>query len=491
MDAQARSRALLLITTTILGLAAFSDGRSLGRVVAPGADHLIASGRAQPSGGGAISGSGSSNASAHGARRATRAAQDPSPAKAVPAGLLARHAQPLPAAAPGAVLVQRQAAVSPEVDLRPSEGGEPVIVKFGVIVKKLLGIDPRHGMYTADVVLTLRWKDTRASSVVRAGAQTYTISPENAAKKIWMPDIAVTNREIKGQEVISTGIEVSATGDVVKTQRMIVICTNRFNMASFPFDTQTLKIRLASSTLMMEDLQLVPIQDENLVGVTKGLLGGSDLRITEVKQLAYSQVDGSLHKSRGELQVLVMRKWWVYMRTTLLPRFFLVAISWTVFYLPLKPFFAMPRVATSLISFLALLMLSSKPLGAKGQTWLDVFEDSCCTMLLLTAFSNIFVEIVHHSLDKPKIAGRLDYELKLFWPLVAFIVYVILFISPFMFDPLNVSYLSIVTRAVALVCPVAFILLSLVRYPEIRGGFQQMHKKNVYDSPMPSARVPP
>lgn len=377
------------------------------------------------------------------------------------------------AAAPGAAQMPGAGLGGFDPDIRPNEGGAPDVIQYGLYVKGVKNIRMGKGSFRADVVLTLRWTDPRTKSLVPPGIREHTLAPDVAKEMMWMPDIRVSNRKIGGLEVISSAITVGVDGKVEKTERLIIVCMNKFDVGRFPFDSQTLKVIVASTTLMSKELKLSPIKDETLMGVKDGVFQGTDLSMAEARAIVVEEVDGSLQKSRGELLIKVHRHAQVYLRKKLLPELFLVAISWTVFYFPLKPPFAMPRVATSLISYLSFTTLAGKTGLGIGQTWLDVFEESVVISLWLTVFLNIFVEITSHTLEKPNIAQKMDYELKFLLPLMALITFAILFIG----IGWGVWLLSILTRLVSLIGPVAYFASCLARFPDLKTAISAYRAK--------------
>lgn len=361
-----------------------------------------------------------------------------------------------------------------QTELRPGLGGGPDVIDFGVLVTSLGAISETDGSFSADIVLLLRWRDQRTRALVPDGVQVLTLASDGAASKMWLPDVTVTNRVIGGQEIISSAISITANGEVTKTERMVVVCKNDFHMGPFPFDTQHLNLIIASTTLMMDDLQLSPIRDKKISGVKTGVFDPYDLVLDKVKARSFDEVDGTLRKSRGELRVTVHRDWQLYMRKKLLPELFLVFISWTVFYFPLQPHFAMPRVATSLIAFLSMMTVSSKNNHGGCERWLDVFEEACMTMLFLTVFLNIFVEIVNHSFGAAPVAERMDHELKLVLPLLTSVIFIILFV----FNQCSVTWLSLITRVISALGPVGYIAVCLVRFKEIKEGAKKVLLKH-------------
>lgn len=350
-------------------------------------------------------------------------------------------------------------------DLRPGLGGGPDRVDFGIFVKSLGSMSEQDGTFSADVILLMRWQDQRTAALVPEGVETFTLASESAASKIWMPKITITNRIIKGAEVISSATSITTNGQVEKIERMVVICKNKFDLSAFPFDTQHLVLTIASTTMMSDELELTPVQDKMLSGVKKGLFDSYDVVLDKVMAESNDQVDGALKKSRGELCITVHRDWQLWMQKKLIPELFLVAISWSVFYFPLQPPFAMPRCATSLIAFLSMMTVSSSNNGGGGERWLDVFEEACTIMLFLTVLLNIFVEAVNYAVTA-SVAIRIDHELKLVLPAQSFVNYSILFV----FHQYDVTWLSLISRIISVVGPVSYIAICFVRFREISDG---------------------
>merc|ERR1719230_1993081 len=90
---------------------------------------------------------------------------------------------------------------------------------------------------------------------------------------------------------------------------------------------------------------------------------------------------------------------------------FLVMIGFGVFFFPLEVPFAMPRVATSLVAFLALVTIAGKsPKG--GLSWITLFDEACQILLFCSVFLNMFLLITQHHFKLEDLALRMDHELK-------------------------------------------------------------------------------
>lgn len=324
---------------------------------------------------------------------------------------------------------------------RPHAGGPADVVYFGILCKTFYGADVKTGTFSADLVVTTRWTDSRTSSLVRDGLKSVALPTKKAAGKMWLPDTAITNRAKGGTDIISSQIFVSKSGEVTKVERVLANVKNKFDLSAFPYDEQVMKVRLASTAMMLDEVVLKPLTDPDATGIKDGIFEGKDLDFVSTKTVAFDDEQGLLRKSRGELNIVVQRNIVPYSQTMITPKLVLMVLSWTVFFFPVQPGFIMPRVATSMISFLALMTLSLKTdsmLPARsGATWIDLFEETCRTLVFFTLILNIFIEFVIHDLDarpvaeelkQPKLGVRLQNELKIGLPVLALLAMLVLFL---------------------------------------------------------------
>jgi hypothetical protein len=319
-------------------------------------------------------------------------------------------------------------------DLRPNIGGSPDVVGFAIYVKNFFGMKITKNEFSVDVVLTLRWTDPRVSKLVPAGTHDVTISLLEAKSNIWMPDIVIANRAISGQERISAAVKLYKEGTVVKTERLLLRVKQHFDVTAFPFDYQAPKLILSSATLMSEDLVLTVLSDDTLKGAKPGLFDHREFEFVSDETTVFNEVDGNLKKSRGKLVMTLKRDWTRYLQTTILPEIFLILISFTVFWMPRAQPFAMPRVATNLISFLTLMTLSINtarmlPADRAGMSWIELFADSMQMQNSLILFLNVFVDWVYCTLDLKELGEKMTNQLAVLFPLMGSVVVLICFMG--------------------------------------------------------------
>jgi len=319
-------------------------------------------------------------------------------------------------------------------NLRPNHGGKPDVISFAIYVKNFFGMNIRKNEFSVDVVVTLRWSDARVPKLVPAGTHDVTISLPEAEKNLWTPDIVITNRAIGGQERISAAIQLHKDGAVVMTELLLLRVKQHFEVTAFPFDYQQPKIVLSSATLMSEELVLQVMSNGSLKGAKPGLFDDREFHFVSDLTTVFKEVDGNLRKHRGKLVITLRRDWTRYLQTTILPEIFLIMISFTVFWMPRDTSFAMPRVATNLISFLTLMTLSINtasmlPPDRAGMSWIELFAESMQTQNSLILFLNVFVDWVYFTLDLKELGEKMTNELAVLFPLMGSVVVMICFLG--------------------------------------------------------------
>eukprot|EP00403_Amphidinium_massartii_P039177 CAMPEP_0178436068 /NCGR_PEP_ID=MMETSP0689_2-20121128/34251_1 /TAXON_ID=160604 /ORGANISM="Amphidinium massartii, Strain CS-259" /LENGTH=443 /DNA_ID=CAMNT_0020058157 /DNA_START=69 /DNA_END=1397 /DNA_ORIENTATION=+ len=296
----------------------------------------------------------------------------------------------------------------------------PSNVTFKLLVKNFYGLNLAASSWNVDLILFYSWTDPRASALVDipAGSDTASLSMAQAQSKcIWMPDISVTNvASASDFKTISQTVIVGKDGAVSVTERDLVGLKSRYDLTHFPFDEQELVVRVASTTLMADSLTLETAKEDENDAASKESLKAQMLKkgfaLEELKLQTLVESDGPLVKSRGELHLRILRDWSSMTETVFLPEVLVTVLPLSMFFSPLLPPFAMPRVAASLIPLLCMVGFMQKSASmvphASGWIWLDVYE-AACLLLIVTAFvMNQLLQYVFHSLALPDVAEQLQ-----------------------------------------------------------------------------------
>lgn len=307
--------------------------------------------------------------------------------------------------------------------VRPSkEAGVPDMVRFSLLCRTFFGTNFQDGTFSADLVLTVAWNDTRAVDLVPEGEESITLPLDAFQGKHWDPSVVVTSRAIRGTEVVTSAIEVNVNGSILLVQRILAISHNKWDVRHFPFDSQNLTLLVASSNLMLHDLQLVA-PPPSFVAAKDDAFSSSEYQYIGHDVYIYQTRDGALQKSRGILVIQVKRKPGSFIQTYLVPEVLLLFISWSVFFYPPLIPFAMPRVATGIFSLLSLMTINSSTMAKlppvrNGLTWVEVFNKNCLFLMVYTILLNVAVECVNHHWDQKELGEYLLFELRLSYPVI-------------------------------------------------------------------------
>jgi len=312
-------------------------------------------------------------------------------------------------------------AINP-VSVRPNAGKAPEKIEFGLFAKNFYGIGLSNNNFVIDVVMTLKWTDKRVAALIPEGMEEMTLSKTGSEKGIWLPQVAITNRDIKRYDLISTAVSINRKGEVVKVERATSVVKNKYKLDHYPYDEQDLVVKIGSTKYMIDEVVLEPSKEG--IGAAKNLLKGSSYDFVKVGANSFKDVDGALKKSGGLLTISVKRTADEYFQSHLIPASLLVVISCGIHYFPFVAPFITPRVALSVLALLAFtnLMLASfttLPSGAPFN-WNDLINQTILMIMFTNICMNIFAESVYHQMKVDDLGKSMNHELKVLIPLMSF-----------------------------------------------------------------------
>jgi len=306
--------------------------------------------------------------------------------------------------------------------VRPNAGKKPETISFGLFGKNFYGVNLKENSFAIDMVMTLKWVDERVTKLIPDGLDELTLSKKSSEEKLWLPHMAVTNRDIDQYDLISTAVMINKKGEVFKVERFTAVVKNKYKLGDYPYDHQKLIAKIASTKYMIDEVVLQPSKDGN--GIADNLLKGSGYEFIDVGASAIKDVDGALKKSRGLLTISIKHDVAKYLQGHMIPCFLLLAVSCGVFYFPFAPpGFITPRVALSTLAMIAFtnLMMNSDdglPSGAPFN-WNDCFNQTIITVMFCNICLNVFSEICNHQLKVESLATHINHECKVLMPFVA------------------------------------------------------------------------
>jgi hypothetical protein len=135
-------------------------------------------------------------------------------------------------------------------------GERPVPVHTGVFLLNLSGIGERSTSFDADLYLSFRWHDSRLAF---EGATPQRFTDEAAAAQlaeIWWPHLKFANAA--QPTITSRVLEIAPDGAVYYRFGVTSVFRTHLDLRRFPFDLQTLTVRIQSFLWTAEDLVFVP-----------------------------------------------------------------------------------------------------------------------------------------------------------------------------------------------------------------------------------------
>jgi hypothetical protein len=193
----------------------------------------------------------------------------------------------------------------------PDNVPKPLKVGVALLVSNISKIDESASTFTADIDLRLRWRDPAAFGAKTIGVDRKHFMGEEATTKLktlWTPQIKTTNlAETPLRQ--ENELVLYDDGEVLYSRRLTATFEYKMELASFPFDIQTLPIRLTSSSYSANKVIFEQDQsDIDFSGLKHGLqLSGWTLRKNiEFVPSRFRGLDGDYYPQL-EAQIIVGR----------------------------------------------------------------------------------------------------------------------------------------------------------------------------------------
>ena len=147
------------------------------------------------------------------------------------------------------------------VDLPPERTG-PVPVEIDFSLLDVTAVNGADESFTAKLYFEMRWKDPRQAFVPAAAAtrMIYTgAALDEQLNRMWWPGVSVQN-ETAAPEVSDQVLTIDADGTVRYEARISGAFQSAMDLRRFPFDTQTLQVRLDSFLWQSNEMIVVPMK---------------------------------------------------------------------------------------------------------------------------------------------------------------------------------------------------------------------------------------
>jgi hypothetical protein len=287
-------------------------------------------------------------------------------------------------------------AVPEGTDLLAMPSSIPFPVTAGLFVKDLRDVDAVTDSFRFRGVIRVTWCDPRqAFDPAAAGVDEKQFFGPDAEKiratSLWSPRGFPVN-QVDSFQITEQSLRIDHTGQVTAAINLTVRLSSPFDLRRFPFDTQLLRFHIESFTFNEE--QVVFVADNSMTGFAENFQI-PEWTITDVRAHVDS-VDvsrSSKPHSRLVLTIEIDRQSGFYVWKVLLPLLIIVALSWSVFWMPEEKFGIRVRTtATGILTIVAYQFVAGQALPRLGYlTLMDKIMVGSFVLLGVTVLESYLV----------------------------------------------------------------------------------------------------
>ncbi|KAJ3000029.1 hypothetical protein HDV02_000981 [Globomyces sp. JEL0801] len=278
--------------------------------------------------------------------------------------------------------------------MRPQFNKSTTIIKTQYRIDRISNINHINNCFDLDIIVRLQWIDERLVYNQTLGEESLRVDEGS----IWLPDLYFLN-EIGKMVVLESTLKVSNTGLIFWSRHFIMSFASPFNLSQFPFDHQTLPLKLVSYSYHHELVELKFYDDWEGGAVYPDLKGS--LLLWNVDGV--DVIDGLVKFREGtpefdllQLDIHISRLWSTYLIKYIIPLYFIGLCSsigyWIdVTALPTRGGFAVSLLLS--IVTLNFVMTSDLP-KASYSTALDTFISTVFGYVLMSLIEYAVVHVI-------------------------------------------------------------------------------------------------
>jgi hypothetical protein len=306
-------------------------------------------------------------------------------------------------------------------NVAPAAANQPTRAGVAFHVLELREIDPVAGSFLFRGYLRTSWCDPaqafdRAAAGVDERIYTGAAAAERMEQGVWTPAGFPVNRvgELEFTERI---LRIRYDGTVEQDVNVSVALASRFDLHRFPLDTQTLELQIESFVYPAQ--RVVMVDDAARTGFDLAL----ELPEWKIMSATASVSEVSVMRSREKfsrytLEIEIARNPGFYLWKVFLPLVIIVALSWSIFWMPEERFAQRSRItSTGVLTIVAYQLAFGADLPRVGYlTLLDKAMILSFGLLAITMFESLVVSSWQEA-NKER-ALRLDRSSRVIFPAV-------------------------------------------------------------------------
>jgi hypothetical protein len=232
----------------------------------------------------------------------------------------------------------------------------PVELLLRLTIVDFARINNRDETFDVHGYLEVRWKDPR----LKRNPTSEQNRPKkawrrlHASREVWVPRLSFMNSLEETKLVSHSDVFADDDGNMFQGLDFTGKFSTVFNLRRFPFDSQTLPIRIQPTDADVRELKLVPAPGSGVLDVA--YLSDWDVRSSAAHAEDFHYRSDGSNYSTFVLETRIGRRSTYYVYRVLLPLTMLVVASWVVFWFDVTQL--QPQISTALGILLSAVLFS-------------------------------------------------------------------------------------------------------------------------------------
>lgn len=303
--------------------------------------------------------------------------------------------------------------------IRPNAGGAPTNVTVAIYIADFLGVNDVDQQLDLDIYVEFSWFDPRLAD--KSGCR-------YGRTEVWFPQILLKNssnlRALFNNAL--NQVSVGGGGKITYRQRLTGNISSYHNLKRFPFDSHDFKINLIAAQGSINELVFLA-NNENTAISKKLNIEGWDILGINLEATTEKLAQSGEHVSGLTLTISAKRNPDYFLYRVLLLLMFVVAMSWTIFWIPPSRFeFQIGLGATSMLTSIAFNLSVANNLPKLG--YLTILDKTLIWAIFLIFLS--IVEALFAGLlvlkKRDDVALRIDKVSRVLFPVLLFSGYYVI-----------------------------------------------------------------
>lgn len=318
-----------------------------------------------------------------------------------------------------AILMYASGIIAQDTISSPNPDGATKVY-VAMYLNNISEINSASQIIKADMILSVSWQDPR----LKHEGKGYIIA---GLDKVWDPTITFTNR-LNITKSFSEHVSIFGDGTVVSFQRIYGDFTQNLFYKDFPFDEQTLQLRLIDMSISYDSIEFEI--DTAGSGVNK-LISALDWKVEgwNLKKSDFTFEGSSEKVSSLVFEVKVKREYGYYVLLFIIPLLLIIMMSWMAFWLDSSLSSSQISIATtSMLTLIAYRFIVTANLPKIAyMTRMDLFIIGSSLLIFFTLLESIVTSSIS-ARGNAVLAQKIDKHCRWIFPCLYVLVAVYAFL---------------------------------------------------------------